>query len=138
MVVVRHFVAAIAGDDIQVMMSFRPHFARTEQGTFKLVVRISNLIRTEDRLQAILVKRFIVRDERHFSVLDVWEILMYLALSVHPYIRELGRTVGVVQMQSVHFATARIVVVRYRSDERVEIIHYLAGLDDDQLDRTNA
>ena len=34
--VVRHFVAAIAGDDIQVMMSFRPDLARTEQGTFKL------------------------------------------------------------------------------------------------------
>ena len=108
MVVVRHFVAAIAGDDIQVMMSFLPDFARTEQGTFKLVVRISNLIRTEDSLQAILVKRFVVRHKRNFSVLDVWKILMYLALSVHPYIRELGRIVGVVKMQSVHFATALV------------------------------
>ena len=43
MVVVRHFVAAIAGDDIQVMMSFRPHFARTEQGTFKLVSMATKL-----------------------------------------------------------------------------------------------
>ena len=33
---------------------------------------------------------------------------MYLALSVHPYIRELGRIVGVVKMQSVHFATALV------------------------------
>ena len=138
MVVVRYFVAAIAGDDIQVMMSFRPDFARTEQGTFKLIVRISNLIRTEDRLQAILVKPSVVRHKRNFSVLNIWEILMYLALSVHPYIRELGRIVGVVKMQSVHFATARIVVVRYRSDERVEIIHYLAVFDDDYSNRTNA
>ena len=104
----------------------------------KLIVRISNLIRTEDRLQAILVECFIVRDERHFSVLDVWKILMYLALSVHPYIRELGRTVGVVKMQSVHFATAGIVVVRYRSDERVVVIHYLPVLNDDYSNRTNA
>ena len=68
--VIGHVVTAVAGNDIQIVMSAGPHFARTEQGTFKLLVRISNLIRTEDRLQAILVKRFIVRDERHFSVLS--------------------------------------------------------------------
>ena len=44
----------------------------------------------------------------------------------------------IVKMQSVHFAAAGIVVVRYRSDERVVVIHYLAVLDDDQPDRTNA
>ena len=137
-VVVRHFVAAVTGDDIQVMMSFRPHFTRTEQGTFKLIVRIGNLIGPEHSLQAVLVKRFIMRYKGHFSVLDVWEILMYLAHRLRPYIRELGRTIGIVKMQSIYFAAAGIVVVRYRSDERVVVIHYLAVFDDDQSDRTNA
>lgn len=67
----------IAGDDIQIMMSFRPDLARAEQGTFKLIVRISNLIRSKNRLQAVLVKRLIVRHKRHFSVLDIWEVLMH-------------------------------------------------------------
>ena len=43
MVVVRYFVAAIAGDDIKVTMSFRPDLARTEQGTFKLVSMATKL-----------------------------------------------------------------------------------------------
>ena len=50
----------------------------------------------------------------------------------------LGRFVGVVKMQPVHFAAVGIVVVRYRSDERVVVIHYLAVFDDYQPDRTNA
>lgn len=40
--VVRHFVAAIAGDDIQVMMSFRSHFALLMQKTFAFAKVLKN------------------------------------------------------------------------------------------------
>ena len=78
MVVVRHFVATIAGDDIQIMMSFRPDLARTEQGTFKLIVRISNLIRTEHCLQAILVECFIVVQGQSMELCGQWVMADFL------------------------------------------------------------
>ena len=68
MVVVRHFVAAVTGNDIQVVMSAWPHLARAKQGTFKLIVRIGDAVRMEDRLQAVRSESFVVRHERYFVV----------------------------------------------------------------------
>ena len=68
MVVVRHFVAAVTGNDLQVVMSAWPYLARAKQGAFERIVRIGDAVRTEDRLQAVLVESFVVRHERHFAV----------------------------------------------------------------------
>ena len=77
---VPEIVATITGYDIQVMMSFRPYLARLEQGTFKRIVRISDILGCEDCTQAVLVKCLIVRHKGHFTVLNEGEILMYLTL----------------------------------------------------------
>jgi hypothetical protein len=37
-------IATITGNNIQVVMSFRPHFTRFNQGTLKLIVWISDVI----------------------------------------------------------------------------------------------
>ena len=68
MMVIRHVVTAVGGNDIQIVMSAWPHLARTKQGAFERIVRIGDAVRTEDRLQAVLVESFVVRHERHFAV----------------------------------------------------------------------
>ena len=50
MVVVRHFVAAVTGNDLQAVMSAWSHLARAKQGAFERIVRIGDAVRTEDRL----------------------------------------------------------------------------------------
>ena len=59
---------------------------------------------------------------------------MHLLHRLRPHVRKLRRVIGVVEMQAVHFAATRVVVVRYRTDERIVVIHYLAVFDDDQPD----
>ena len=87
MVVVLHFVAEIAGDDIQVMMSFRPHFARTEQGTFKLVSMATKL--SIDLQKSILLTfyperpsiDYVIMWTRH--IIKIYTSLYYIWLNLY-------------------------------------------------------
>ena len=47
-------------------------------------------------------------------------------------------SVGIVIAHAIDFTAAIIVIVRYRTNERIEVIYYLAVFNNDYSDRTDA
>ena len=53
-------ISATGGDDIEVVMSFRPTLVRFDAGAMEFVDRIVHLVYSEDCLQTTLVERFVM------------------------------------------------------------------------------
>ena len=115
--VVLQAVSATFGDDVEVVATTRPYTAGLEQRAMELIVGIIHVIATEDRLEAILVKGFVVGNQR--KTLDQRR-------NLSPYLGEGGGMTGVTFGKAMHLGAPEVVVVGLRLDERIERIDYLA------------
>ena len=86
MMVVLQVISAAGGNDVEIVMSSRPTFARCHTCTVKLIVGIIHLIDTKDGFQTTLIKCLIVSHQ--WQSLDEW-------LNLLPYLGKDRRIVGV-------------------------------------------
>ena len=86
MMMILQVISAAGGDNVEVMMSSRPTFARCHTGTVKLIVGIIHLIDTKDGFQTTLIECFIMCHQ--WQSLDEW-------LNLLPYLEKDWRIVGV-------------------------------------------
>ena len=112
MVVIAEVEAAIGGDCIKLVVrkELEKTFGR-KTCAMELVVRVIHLIATKNRLEATLVKRFVVRDQR--QALNKW---FYL----RPDFRKHRGIVGVLVTKPVDPLAPVIVVIGLRLDERIK------------------
>ena len=77
-------------------------------------------------------------DEGHLTILDEREVLLHASNDFCPHLRELGRAIRVRWPETMHILAALAVIVRYRTDQRVIVIDYLAVPDDTDTNGADA
>ena len=86
MMMILQVISAAGGNDVEIVMSFRPTFARCHTCTVKLIVGIIHLIDTKDGFQTTLIESFVMCHQ--WQSLDEW-------LNLLPYLGKDWRIVGV-------------------------------------------
>ena len=116
MMVVLQVISAASGNDVEIVMSFRPAFARCHTGTVKLIVGIIHLIDTKYGFQTTLVKCLVMSHQ--WQSLDEW-------LNLLPYLGKDWCIVGVFSTKAMNLTASVVIILWLRLDEGIELIHYL-------------
>ena len=116
MMMILQVISAASGNDVKIVMSFRPAFARCHTGTVKLIVGIVHLIDTKDSFEAALIKCFVVSHQRQS---------LYEWLNLLPYLGKDWCIVGVFSTKVMNLRASVVIILWLRLDEGIELIHYL-------------
>ena len=108
MMVIPQVVSTAGGDDVEIMMPFRPSLARGYAGAVEGIVGIVHLIDAEHGFQATLVERLVVGYEREAG---------YLGLYLLPHFWEDRCIICIGSAQSMHLTAPVVVILRFGFDK---------------------